>query len=136
MPGGVGTFDELWDAVSSKSLNFKGLMNKPIVIVNIDGFYDGFIAQLNRAFKEKLLYGTLESYFHVSSTIDDALKYCADEVTKSQGSELDSGLDSKPRRLQARVSSETTSKARPWEPATFLAGLAIGVVVSYFLHRR
>lgn len=50
LPGGVGTFDEIWESVSHKSLGMKGLTNKPIVLLNTDGFYDGFILQLNRAF--------------------------------------------------------------------------------------
>jgi uncharacterized protein (TIGR00730 family) len=33
LPGGVGTFDEFWDAVCGKSLGMKGLNNKPICIV-------------------------------------------------------------------------------------------------------
>merc|ERR1712070_968992 len=44
MPGGVGTFDEFWDCVSHRSLAMKGLCSKPIVVLNHDGFYDGFVA--------------------------------------------------------------------------------------------
>ena len=38
LPGGCGTFDEFWDCVSHKSLSMKGLKNKPIVVMNFDGY--------------------------------------------------------------------------------------------------
>ena len=34
LPGGTGTFDELWDVVSHRSLGMKGLKGKPVVLVN------------------------------------------------------------------------------------------------------
>lgn len=37
LPGGVGTFDELWETVSAKSLKFTGLQHVPICIINTDG---------------------------------------------------------------------------------------------------
>ena len=43
LPGGIGTFDEFWDAVGARSLGMKGMGQKPICLVNVDGFYDGFI---------------------------------------------------------------------------------------------
>ena len=46
LPGGVGTFDEFWDCVCGKSLGMKGMDGKPICLVNIDGFYDGFIVSV------------------------------------------------------------------------------------------
>lgn len=37
MPGGTGTFDEVWDVVSHRSLGMKGLQGKPLVLVNMRG---------------------------------------------------------------------------------------------------
>lgn len=37
MPGGTGTFDEVWDVVSHRSLGMKGLKGKPLVLVNTQG---------------------------------------------------------------------------------------------------
>lgn len=73
MPGGTGTFDELWDIVSHRSLGMKGLKGKPIVICNLNGFYDGSIQQLNRAYADKILYNSSESYFTVVTNAKDAL---------------------------------------------------------------
>lgn len=41
LPGGVGTMDELWEAVSWSQL---GYHNKPVGILNAFGFYDGLLA--------------------------------------------------------------------------------------------
>ena len=77
MPGGVGTFEELWDAVSAKSLDMSDMVSKPICLVNINGYYDGFIQQLDRASREGLLFGPKESYFHITATTEAALDYVA-----------------------------------------------------------
>ena len=41
LPGGVGTMDELWEAMSWAQL---GYHEKPVGLLNIAGFYDGLIA--------------------------------------------------------------------------------------------
>jgi uncharacterized protein (TIGR00730 family) len=40
LPGGVGTMDELWEAVSWSQL---GYHEKPVGLLNVDGFYDALI---------------------------------------------------------------------------------------------
>jgi uncharacterized protein (TIGR00730 family) len=40
LPGGVGTMDELWEAVSWAQL---GYHDKPVGLLNAAGFYDGLI---------------------------------------------------------------------------------------------
>lgn len=45
LPGSTGTMDELFEALSDKKL---GLLWKPIIILNSNGFYDGLKIQLER----------------------------------------------------------------------------------------
>jgi uncharacterized protein (TIGR00730 family) len=40
LPGGVGTMDELWEAVSWSQL---GYHSKPVGLLNVAGFYDGLL---------------------------------------------------------------------------------------------
>ncbi|CAN0089150.1 unnamed protein product, partial [Heterosigma akashiwo] len=54
LPGGTGTWDELWEAVC---LNGIGLRRRPVCCVNIDGYYDGFLKMLDRASRDGLLHG-------------------------------------------------------------------------------
>ncbi len=41
LPGGVGTMDELWEAISWAQL---GYHEKPVGVLNVAGFYDGLMA--------------------------------------------------------------------------------------------
>jgi len=76
LPGGCGTLEELLEAVTLKRI---GLFNKPIIIVNINGFYDPLITMLNRCIEEKFM-----SDFHhdLWTIIDDPAKV-VDAIRKS-----------------------------------------------------
>lgn len=47
LPGGCGTLDELMEIITWKQL---GIYLKPIVILNLRGYYDHLLAQLERDF--------------------------------------------------------------------------------------
>jgi hypothetical protein len=51
-PGGFGTLDETMEILTWKQL---GIHDKPIVLANLDGFYDGLLAWLERATHDGLL---------------------------------------------------------------------------------
>jgi uncharacterized protein (TIGR00730 family) len=46
LPGGLGTFEELLEAITWRQL---GLWGGPIVVVDVDGYYGPLLAQLQRA---------------------------------------------------------------------------------------
>jgi hypothetical protein len=52
LPGGTGTLEELFEAVTLKRL---GLFGGPIVIVNTRGYYDALLAQLAAAVDERFM---------------------------------------------------------------------------------
>ncbi len=52
LPGGSGTLEELIETITSKRL---GLFLNPIVIVNLRGFFDPFLAQLERCVAEQFM---------------------------------------------------------------------------------
>lgn len=52
MPGGFGTMDELFEILTSAQLGFS---DKPIGVLNINGFYDSLFVLLDNMVKEKLL---------------------------------------------------------------------------------
>jgi hypothetical protein len=52
LPGGCGTLEELFEAITWKRL---GLYFGPIVMVNVNGFYDPCIGLLSRAVEERFM---------------------------------------------------------------------------------
>lgn len=53
LPGGPGTWDELWEMACARHIGFHAI---PIVCINVDGFYDSFKTILKRAHEDDLLY--------------------------------------------------------------------------------
>lgn len=49
VPGGIGTFDELFEILTLRQL---GQHNKPIALYNINGYYDNLLEMLNTAVKQ------------------------------------------------------------------------------------
>jgi uncharacterized protein (TIGR00730 family) len=52
LPGGCGTLEELFEAITWKRL---GLFFGPVVLVNVNGFYDPCVALLDRAVDERFM---------------------------------------------------------------------------------
>jgi len=52
LPGGCGTFEELFEAITLKQL---GQHTHPIIIVNVDGFYDPILQMLNKVVEERFM---------------------------------------------------------------------------------
>ena len=49
VPGGVGTLDELMDVYA---LVQAGILEKPLGLLNVNGYFDGLLAQLRRAHRD------------------------------------------------------------------------------------
>ncbi len=49
LPGSTGTLDELFEVIVFQLV---GVINKPIIILNLDGYYDNTLNQINVAVKE------------------------------------------------------------------------------------
>lgn len=52
LPGGFGTFDEFCEMATWDQL---GIHVKPLVLVNVDGYFDGFLAQIDRGVADGFL---------------------------------------------------------------------------------
>ena len=52
LPGGSGTYEELFEALTLKRL---GQWVGPIILVNTDGFYDGLLRFLNHSIDERFM---------------------------------------------------------------------------------
>ena len=70
LPGGFGTFDELCEMATWDQL---GIHVKPLALVNIEGYFDGFLAQLDRAVEDRLVKPAHRTMLAVAATVDEAL---------------------------------------------------------------
>lgn len=52
MPGGVGTLEELLEIITWKQL---GIFNKPIVVLNTNGYFDPLLAMFDKAVDENFM---------------------------------------------------------------------------------
>ena len=71
LPGGCGTMEELCEIITWKQL---GLYLNPIVILNINGYYDALIAQLQRAIEEHFMGRIHADIWSVATTPEEALE--------------------------------------------------------------
>ena len=70
LPGGFGTFEELFEVLAWQTLK---LHAKPVVLLNVAGFYDKMLEFLDVCEREGMLRGNGKRLL-VAGTVDDALK--------------------------------------------------------------
>ncbi len=70
LPGGCGTLDELFEIVTLKQL---GVYLKPIVILNVDGYYDYLLRHMERAMKENFMRSEHRDIWKVATTAEEAI---------------------------------------------------------------
>lgn len=70
LPGGCGTLEELLEIITWKQL---GLYLNPIVILNVNGFYDSLLEMLQRAVDENFMRREHAAIWQVASTPEEAV---------------------------------------------------------------
>ena len=70
MPGGLGTLDEAFEIMTWKYL---GVHNKPIIIANIDGYWDPLLALINHMGDHKFVREEHKGTFVVANTVADVM---------------------------------------------------------------
>jgi uncharacterized protein (TIGR00730 family) len=71
LPGGCGTMEELLEIITWKQL---GLYVNPIVILNVDGYYDALLAQLEKAVDENFMRPQHMAIWQVAATPEEAVE--------------------------------------------------------------
>jgi len=72
LPGGPGTWDELWEMACAKGI---GLSNLPIVCVSVDGYYEPFASMLQRAYDDQLTKLQPHEIVHFVDTAAEAVEW-------------------------------------------------------------
>ena len=71
LPGGCGTMEELLEIITWKQL---GIYLNPIVILNIDGFYDPLLEMLQRAIDGNFMRPEHQNIWHVATSAQQAIE--------------------------------------------------------------
>ncbi|MBL8832716.1 MAG: TIGR00730 family Rossman fold protein [Rhodospirillales bacterium] len=70
LPGGPGTLDEMFEILTWRQL---GLHDKPLVIVNLAGYWDGLIALIDGIIAAKYARPSFRAFYTVVDSIDAVL---------------------------------------------------------------
>lgn len=72
LPGGFGTLEEVSEIIVAKQL---GYHFKPIVFLNVDGFYNKLFEFFEMFYAEKFANGNCSELFYKAENVDDAMNY-------------------------------------------------------------
>lgn len=72
LPGGIGTITELISSIETMRNNE---FNKPIIIYNVDGFYDEFIRFMDVVYKEKFSSVEVKKFYRIFNDQKDIIEY-------------------------------------------------------------
>ena len=70
LPGGYGTMEEMFEVLAWQTL---GLHTKPVVLINVAGFYDALLAWLDEAVTAGMLRQANRDLLLEARTVDEAL---------------------------------------------------------------
>lgn len=69
-PGGVGTLEEVIEVLSWKRLD---LHHKPVIFLNINGFWDTLLAAIETGIEQKMTPETFREAYSVVNTVEEAI---------------------------------------------------------------
>ncbi len=72
LPGGFGTLDEVLELITLKQL---GLHQKPIILLNTEGFYNFLISQIEHAIEKKFIKEEFKQLFFVAGNTNEINQY-------------------------------------------------------------
>ena len=86
LPGGIGTFEEFFEVWTWRQL---GYHNKPIGLLNVDGYYDGLLAFMNTTVNDGFVSDWQMTLIQQSANLEQLLPLLIQEAGMSQGKGLD-----------------------------------------------
>ena len=81
VPGGIGTYEEFFEILTSKQLCRH---NKPIALYNIRGFYDEMDMAMKSAIKKNFIKEDCRDLYILSDDVDEIFKYVETPVTNNR----------------------------------------------------
>ncbi|WP_375172638.1 TIGR00730 family Rossman fold protein [Pseudooceanicola sp.] len=77
LPGGAGTLDEFFEVLTWSQL---GLHDKPIVLLNVGGFWDPLVALVDHTIERGFAAPSLREMIHLADTPDAAMALLRDRL--------------------------------------------------------
>ncbi len=72
LPGGLGTFEEIFEIIVGKQLAYH---NKPIVLLNINDYYRPMLEQIERGIEEKFIKPAARNLFFIAPNVSAAIEH-------------------------------------------------------------
>jgi uncharacterized protein (TIGR00730 family) len=72
LPGGIGTFEEFFEVLVGRMLGYHA---KPIVVLNIAGYYDPLIRMIDHGIEQRFIKPKSREAFYVTSSVAEAMEY-------------------------------------------------------------
>ncbi len=72
LPGGIGTFEELFEILVGRAL---GCHDKPIVVLNVTGYYDPFVAMIEHGIEQQFIRPKVRDAYFVATTVEQAVEF-------------------------------------------------------------
>lgn len=82
LPGGIGTLDELFEIMAMRQI---GETNKPIIVANIDGFWDHFKGLLRELIKNEFAQKKHENLVTIVNNIKEVIPTIEKELESLNG---------------------------------------------------
>ena len=86
LPGGIGTFEEFFEVWTWRQL---GYHNKPIGLLNVDGYYDGLLAFMRTTVNDGFVSDWQMNLIQQSSNLEQLLPLLIQEAGLSEAKGLD-----------------------------------------------
>jgi hypothetical protein len=78
VPGGIGTFDEFFQVLTLRELD---RLDDPIVLLNVDGFYDSLIQVIHDGIETGFIRPKVQYLFSVCNTSEEAIQAIEAELS-------------------------------------------------------
>jgi cytokinin riboside 5'-monophosphate phosphoribohydrolase len=81
LPGGLGTFEEVFEIIVGKQLHYH---NKAIVLLNVGDYYGPLLAMIEHGIEQKFIKSAARELYFVARTVTDAIEYLQTYVPPAQ----------------------------------------------------
>lgn len=81
LPGGYGTFEELFEIITWNQLK---IIEKPVILLNSDGYYDKLISFLNDAFTKGFIRPENKKILFVAESPEQAIEYAKNNAARKR----------------------------------------------------